>query len=117
MSALWQRCFEISDGLRVFWPPVVKEAAAQGSSGTAGPGSGGLTCHACCCLLTATAASEDAGGRSGSGDEGEPGVVLRCPECQLMFCFDCDLYIHESLHVCPGCEAAPLDSVDAMNQD
>lgn len=22
-----------------------------------------------------------------------------------MFCFDCDAYIHESLHNCPGCES------------
>lgn len=35
-------------------------------------------------------------------------MVLRCDKgCRQLYCFDCDLYIHESLHVCPGCEAAP----------
>ncbi len=33
------------------------------------------------------------------------GVVVRCPRCKHVFCFDCDAYIHESLHNCPGCEA------------
>lgn len=26
-----------------------------------------------------------------------------CPECKEAFCIDCDLYIHETLHNCPGC--------------
>lgn len=33
-------------------------------------------------------------------------VRLRCPQCQNVFCLDCDMYIHESLHNCPGCSAA-----------
>ncbi|XP_047318936.1 general transcription factor IIH subunit 2 [Impatiens glandulifera] len=28
-----------------------------------------------------------------------------CPKCQQLFCVDCDIYIHESLHNCPGCES------------
>lgn len=27
----------------------------------------------------------------------------RCPECTESFCLDCDMYIHDSLHNCPGC--------------
>jgi transcription initiation factor TFIIH subunit 2 len=27
----------------------------------------------------------------------------QCPNCKNWFCFDCDLFIHESLHNCPGC--------------
>ncbi|KAK9821495.1 hypothetical protein WJX74_003082 [Apatococcus lobatus] len=38
-------------------------------------------------------------------DNTEAGVVVRCPDCGLFFCYDCDSYIHESLHNCPGCEA------------
>lgn len=34
----------------------------------------------------------------------ENGVILRCNECKYQFCFECDLYIHENLHNCPGCE-------------
>lgn len=26
-----------------------------------------------------------------------------CPECRHAFCVDCDAYLHESLHNCPGC--------------
>ncbi|CAM6040441.1 unnamed protein product [Sphagnum compactum] len=33
------------------------------------------------------------------------GVRLVCPRCRQHFCYDCDLYIHESLHNCPGCES------------
>ena len=34
-------------------------------------------------------------------------VVLRfaCPDCQSLFCVDCDVFLHESLHNCPGCLA------------
>lgn len=28
----------------------------------------------------------------------------RCGKCQQDFCIDCDVFIHETLHNCPGCE-------------
>jgi transcription initiation factor TFIIH subunit 2 len=31
-------------------------------------------------------------------------MVLCCPNCKQLFCLDCDTYVHESLHNCPGCE-------------
>lgn len=31
-------------------------------------------------------------------------MVLRCTQCSQYFCFDCDAYVHEYLHNCPGCE-------------
>lgn len=34
----------------------------------------------------------------------DPGVIVRCPDCLRVFCFECDAYVHESLHNCPGCE-------------
>ncbi|CAG2163844.1 unnamed protein product [Oppiella nova] len=27
----------------------------------------------------------------------------QCEQCQHMFCIDCDVFIHETLHLCPGC--------------
>lgn len=30
---------------------------------------------------------------------------VTCPKCKKYFCLDCDIYIHESLHNCPGCES------------
>lgn len=32
-------------------------------------------------------------------------LCVTCPKCQRYFCLDCDIYIHESLHNCPGCES------------
>jgi transcription initiation factor TFIIH subunit 2 len=33
-------------------------------------------------------------------------MVLCCSACKHVFCFDCDMYVHESLHNCPGCEVS-----------
>ncbi|XP_050213363.1 general transcription factor IIH subunit 2 [Mercurialis annua] len=35
----------------------------------------------------------------------KPGLSVTCPKCKQYFCLDCDIYIHESLHNCPGCES------------
>lgn len=31
----------------------------------------------------------------------------RCEDCEKDFCIDCDVFIHEILHNCPGCESSP----------
>lgn len=31
----------------------------------------------------------------------------RCSDCSQDFCIDCDVFIHEVLHNCPGCESKP----------
>lgn len=28
---------------------------------------------------------------------------LQCPSCQEVFCAECDIFVHDSLHNCPGC--------------
>ena len=33
----------------------------------------------------------------------EDRLVLRCINCEKIFCVDCDLFIHDSLHNCPDC--------------
>uniref|UniRef100_A0A6M2EBB6 General transcription factor IIH subunit n=1 Tax=Populus davidiana TaxID=266767 RepID=A0A6M2EBB6_9ROSI len=35
----------------------------------------------------------------------KPSLQVACPKCKQYFCLDCDIYIHESLHNCPGCES------------
>lgn len=30
-------------------------------------------------------------------------LVMQCTSCDHMFCIECDLFIHNSLHNCPGC--------------
>jgi len=32
-------------------------------------------------------------------------ILLRCPRCNNVFCVECDHFIHDSLHNCPGCTA------------
>ena len=33
-----------------------------------------------------------------------PGQLAgRCPLCREVFCVDCDIFVHDGLHVCPGC--------------
>nr|ACO15623.1 General transcription factor IIH subunit 2 [Caligus clemensi] len=29
--------------------------------------------------------------------------VFACPQCHKNYCIDCDIFIHETLHSCPGC--------------
>ncbi|XP_057670345.1 general transcription factor IIH subunit 2 [Diorhabda carinulata] len=33
--------------------------------------------------------------------------VYNCPNCKKIFCIDCDIFIHETLHTCPGCATNP----------
>lgn len=35
--------------------------------------------------------------------EGDVGILASCVKCKASFCFDCDVYIHETLHNCPNC--------------
>jgi transcription factor Ssl1 len=30
-------------------------------------------------------------------------IVFQCPRCHHLFCIDCDIFIHDVLHNCPGC--------------
>lgn len=42
-----------------------------------------------------------------AGCDGELGEApSRCPRCADGFCCECDLFVHEILHNCPGCELA-----------
>ena len=57
---------------------------------------------------------DDSGGRESSGpcfgcgfvlvdgmDEGSD--VFVCPDCKMRFCEECEAFLHETLHSCPGC--------------
>jgi transcription initiation factor TFIIH subunit 2 len=30
-------------------------------------------------------------------------LQTECPKCHTVFCVECDIFIHDSLHNCPGC--------------
>ena len=34
---------------------------------------------------------------------------FQCPDCKNVFCADCDTYLHQTLHNCPGCLVKPRD--------
>ena len=53
-----------------------------------------------------TITSEDDPKKLKNGDgPGEEILRFQCPECNNVFCADCDAYLHETLHNCPGCLA------------
>lgn len=51
------------------------------------------------------------------GPGNKPGPRVSCPKCKHQFCLDCDIYIHESLHNCPGCESARHSKPVAMSEE
>lgn len=38
--------------------------------------------------------------------ESRSGLLLICPRCARIFCIDCDVFVHDALHHCPGCDGA-----------
>ncbi|XP_020101074.1 general transcription factor IIH subunit 2 [Ananas comosus] len=40
-----------------------------------------------------------------AGHGNKSNLHVTCPKCNQHFCLNCDIYIHESLHNCPGCES------------
>lgn len=89
------------------------DGQANGAAGCSGSGSGAPWCeggsnpycYGCLRPLWAGDGEDEGGGGGTAGAAG--GVVLRCPQCRQLFCFECDVYVHESLHNCPGCECGP----------
>lgn len=54
---------------------------------------------------------------SAAAGPGPSSVVLQCPDCRLLYCFDCDVYIHEHLHNCPGCDSLPPQYLTECPED
>ncbi|KAL6203075.1 hypothetical protein ACLB2K_026779 [Fragaria x ananassa] len=46
----------------------------------------------------------------------KPGLRVACPKCKQHFCLVCDIYIHESLHNCPGCDSTRHSKIPAANE-
>ncbi len=55
------------------------------------------------------AAAPNGNGRQGGAKEAEAVVGYaassryQCPRCKQHFCIECDAFVHETLHTCPGC--------------
>lgn len=41
-------------------------------------------------------------------------IVYKCTDCNYLFCNDCDLFVHETLHTCPGCSSS-ITAMDLEN--
>ncbi|KAM5584031.1 general transcription factor IIH subunit 2 [Rosa sericea] len=50
------------------------------------------------------------------GPGNKPGLRVSCPKCKQHFCLDCDIYIHESLHNCPGCDSTRHSKIPTANE-
>ncbi|TQD76016.1 hypothetical protein C1H46_038454 [Malus baccata] len=44
------------------------------------------------------------------------GLWVACSKCKQHFCLECDMYIHESLHNCPGCESTRHSKIPNINE-
>ena len=58
------------------------------------------TCFACLRLIGVPSQTSK---KDGIDDEGEETLRYRCPDCQNVFCVNCDSFLHDALHNCPGC--------------
>ena len=56
------------------------------------------SCFACLRLIGAPSNLTD-----DTNEGGEEVLRYRCPECRNVFCVNCDSFIHETVHSCPGC--------------
>lgn len=62
----------------------------EGESGTA-------ACHACARIFSTSSST-------GATSEGiSPWGRYRCPDCHNDFCTECDVFVHDVIHCCPGC--------------
>ena len=80
-----------------------KDAAALITAAAAGGGEyhqRELVCYGCLRLLAGDEEGMDGDGGAAAGAD----MVLRCPQCKQLFCYECDAFVHETLHNCPGCE-------------
>jgi len=55
------------------------------------------------CRPIKTTKTSSNGSSEENREEGEAILRFQCPECHNIFCPDCDAFLHETLHNCPGC--------------
>lgn len=56
------------------------------------------SCHGCSLVFPSAPASA-----AGVAEGMSPLGRYRCPECKNDFCADCDVFVHDVVHCCPGC--------------
>jgi len=53
--------------------------------------------------LSKNAMGKQTGINASNSNNSESLLRFQCPDCQNIFCADCDSFLHETLHNCPGC--------------
>ncbi|XP_015042798.1 general transcription factor IIH subunit 2 [Drosophila pseudoobscura] len=67
------------------------DSLPKASSDRGGTGTGTTECYACMKLFVPVADK----------------TVFKCGFCKQFFCLDCDIFIHDTLHACVGCNTIP----------
>lgn len=87
---------------------VVPSSSIPSNSITTPPFTGSLrlsnpselsSCFSCLKRIGVPVTSSD----PNNNDEGDQILRYKCPECSNLFCVDCDTFLHDTLHNCPGC--------------
>nr|5NUS_B Chain B, p44 [Thermochaetoides thermophila DSM 1495] len=52
-----------------------------------------------------------------SNGNGSESGRYKCPTCGKHFCIDCDVFAHEVIHNCPGCQADMRPKQDASSNN
>ena len=60
-------------------------------------------------MMKATSIEEmgDKSSRAATASEVVKTMKFKCTKCREVFCFSCDMFLHETLHNCPGCLLLP----------
>lgn len=92
---------------------IEKKKMKKKHSGQFGVNKNDSFCFGCQELLTSGdgSSSSSSGGSAvvnkasavSVGGSGNKKMTLQCPRCHNIFCVECDIFIHDSLHNCPGC--------------
>ncbi|KAJ6262159.1 hypothetical protein Dda_2964 [Drechslerella dactyloides] len=70
-------------------------------------------------LCTCAPSGPNAGSSVGQQQDQTPAAApisqrYACPNCRSHFCIDCDIFAHESLHNCPGCQAISASTIKEL---
>lgn len=54
-------------------------------------------------VVSSSAPKKQSSKKKGKEEEEKEILRFQCPDCKNSFCVDCDTFLHETLHNCPGC--------------
>ena len=92
LARSYHHLFPVPNWKAVAWTQV-------GADGEAQP-----ACFSCNLPFPASEAQRSAAANKALEDAGlAPSSRYRCGRCGKDFCLECDAFVHEQLHVCPGC--------------